>query len=124
MNVLAWILSGLLAFAFIGAGLPKVVSARESILKDPRMGWANDFTGVQIKAIGGLEVLGGVGIILPWLLGVARILTPLAGVGLAVIMIGALVATGRRGEASKAWPVNFALLGLAIAVAAVRFTQI
>jgi hypothetical protein len=124
MNVVAWILSGLLAIAFIGAGAGKLFTTREKLLANPRMAWANDFTDSQVKGIAAAEVLGGIGVILPWLLGIARILTPLAAVGLAVIMVGALVTHGRRGELKEALPVNSILFALAVAVAIIRFSQL
>lgn len=124
MNVLAWILSGLLAFAFIGAGFSKLVTPREKLLANPRMTWANDFSNAQVKTIAGFEVLASIGLILPWLLDIARVLTPLAAVGLAVTMIGALVTHGRRGELKQAVPVNSVLLVIAVAVAVIRFSQL
>lgn len=124
MNVLAWILSGLLALAMIGAGLAKLFTARSKLLENPRMAWVNDFTDAQVKTIAGLELLGAVGVILPWLIDTARVLTPLAAVGLGLIMIGALVTHGRRGELKQALPVNTILLALAVAVAVIRFGQL
>ena len=124
MNVVAWILSGLLAVAFIAAGASKLATPRDKLLKNPRMGWANDFTDTQVKGIAALEVLAGIGIILPWLLDIAPVLTPLAAVGMAVVMIGAIATHGRRGELKEALPVNGALLTLAVIVAIIRFSQL
>lgn len=124
MNILAWILSGLLAVAFIGAGASKLASSREKLLENPRMGWANDFTSTQIRGIALAEVLGGIGVVLPWLLDIARVLTPLAALGLAIVMAGALVTHARRGELKEALPVNTILLVLALAVAIIRFSQL
>lgn len=124
MNVLAWILSGLLAVAFIGAGSSKLFTTREKLLANPRMGWANDFSNAQVKTLAAAEVLGGIGVIVPWLLDIARFLTPLAATGLALTMIGALITHGRRGELKDALPVNTILLALAVAVAVIRFSQL
>lgn len=124
MNVLAWILSGLLAFAFIFVGANKALTPRNKLLQDPRMAWANDFTSTQVKAIGALEVLGGIALILPWLLDVAPVLTPIAATGLAIIMIGGLVTHARRDELKQALPINTTLLVLAAVVAAIRFAQL
>jgi len=124
MNALAWILSGLLAVVFVGAGAAKLFTPRKKLLENPRMAWTNDFSETQIKAIAGLEVLAGVGLILPWLLDIARVLTPLAAVGLAILMIGALVTHGRRGELKQALPVNGVLVAIAVIVAVLRFSQL
>jgi DoxX-like family len=124
VNVLAWILSGLLAFAFLGAGFSKLVTPRQKLLENPKMSWASDFTNTQVKTIAGVEVLASIGVVLPWLLDIARVLTPLAAVGLAITMIGALVTHGRRGELKQALPVNSVLLAVAVAVAVIRFAQL
>lgn len=124
MNILAWILSGLLAAAFLGAGAMKLATPRTKLLENPQMAWATDFTSPQIKAIAGLEVAGAIGLILPWLLDVAPVLTPLAAVGLALTMVGAIAVHARRGELKASLPVNGLLLVLTVVVAAVRFSQL
>lgn len=124
MNVVVWVLSGLLAVAFLGAGSAKLLTPREKLVANPRMAWANDFTSGQLKGIGTVEVLGGIGVLLPWLLDIARVLTPLAAVGLAITMVGALAVHRRRGELKEAVPVNSALFALAAAVAVIRFSQL
>ena len=55
-------------------------------------------------AIGILEVLGGIGLILPWALRIQPTLTPLAAAGLTIIMIGAIVTHFMRGEVVQAIP--------------------
>ncbi len=60
---------------------------------------------------------------LPWLTGVAKVLTPVAAIGLALVQIGALVVHARRGEKNM-YPVNAGLIVLALAVAVIRFTQL
>ncbi|HEX8508600.1 MAG TPA: DoxX family protein [Propionibacteriaceae bacterium] len=124
MTLFAWILSGLLALAFFGAGASKLLTARPKLLENPQMAWASDFSNRQVKTIGTLEVLGAVGVILPWRLGIAEVLTPLAATGLAAIMVGALLVHRRRGELKAALPVNSVLLALAVSVAAIRFAQL
>jgi hypothetical protein len=44
-----------------------------------------------IRFIGVCELLGAIGVVVPWLTGIRPGLTPLAAAGLAVIMIGATV---------------------------------
>lgn len=124
MNLVAWILSGLLAVAFIAAGTAKLLTPPEKLRLNPKMAWTNDFTNTQVKAIGAIEVLGGIGVILPWLLDIARVLTPLAAVGLALTMIGAMITHARRGELKEALPINGLLFAVAAAVAIIRFSQL
>jgi hypothetical protein len=47
-------------------------------------------TDLEFHTVGLLEVLGALGLVLPGALGVAPLLTPLAAVGLAMTMIGAM----------------------------------
>ena len=57
------------------------------------MTYVEDFSTPAVKAIGAAELLGAVGLILPLATGIAPILTPLAAVGLTVLMIGAVATT-------------------------------
>lgn len=122
MNVIVWIVSGLLAAFFLFAGFTKLSTPRAKLLENPQMGWAGDFSDGMVKLIGALEVLAAIGLILPWALDIAPVLTPLAAVGLVALMIGAAVTHLRRGEA-KVVPMNAILLVLAAFVAIVRFSQ-
>jgi len=49
--------------------------------------------GWFVKFIGVMEILGGLGLILPGLTNIRRNLTPLSAIGLLIIMIGAVVIT-------------------------------
>jgi len=118
MNTATWIVQGLLALAMLGAGAMKLIKSRKDLLSSgASMAWAEDFSDGGVKLIGVLEVGAAVGLVLPWALQVAPALTPLAGVGVALLMIGALVVHLRRNE-SKAvgGPVLLALLGAFVAV--------
>ena len=78
---------GLLAALFLFAGGMKLITPTEVLsLMSP-------FPGEFISFIGACEVLGALGLILPWALGIRRELTPLAAAGLVIIMIGATVST-------------------------------
>ncbi|MEM8583309.1 MAG: DoxX family protein [Bacteroidota bacterium] len=97
MNIALWIVQGLLAAAFLMAGSMKLSKSKEE-LKDQLGDWVDDFPDPTIKTIGLLEVLGGVGIILPMLLGILPVLVPVAGIGLALTMAGAMIVHIKRGE--------------------------
>ncbi|MQS16690.1 DoxX family protein [Streptomyces kaniharaensis] len=119
MNITLWIISSVLAAAFAGAGLMKISQPREKLAASG-MAWAGDFPPGAVKAIGAIEVLGALGLILPAALGIAPALVAWAATGLAATMLGAAVVHLRRGEA-KAVPVNAVLLILAAIVAWGRF---
>lgn len=123
MEILTWLLTGFLAAAFLGAGAMKLLTPYASLTENPQMAWSRDFSPGAVKAIAAAEVLAAIGLVLPWVTGIAPVLTPLAAVGLAITMVGAMVVHGRRGE----WPAlapNAALLVLALAVAVLRFGQL
>jgi hypothetical protein len=120
MNSALWIIAGLLAVAFLAGGAVKLIMPKEKIAATPLGGWAEDFSGGAVKAIGGLEVLAAVGLVLPAAIDIAPVLVPLAAVGLAVVMVGAMITHLRRHEA-KSIAVNLAYLALAGFVAWGRF---
>ena len=92
MNIVLWIIQGLLAALFLFAGGMKLIMPIEEMTKQIAMpGWFLRFIGVA-------EVLGAIGLILPWLLRIRPILTPLAAAGLTVIMIGATILTLMIGD--------------------------
>ena len=87
MNYALWIVQVLLALLFLFAGGVKLVLPLDK-LKGPLElpGWFTRFIGVA-------EVLGGLGLILPSALRIQPWLTPLAALGLALIMVGAIAVT-------------------------------
>ena len=119
MNVVLWIIAGLLALAFLAAGAMKLAQPRAK-LAESGMAWAGDYGDGAVKAIGALEVLGALGLILPAVFDVAPILVPIAAAGLALLMVGAVVVHLRRGE-SKAIGAPLVLAVLALVVAVLRF---
>ena len=116
MNVFLWILQGILAAFFLMAGATKLSQPKEKLRA--RMGWVDQFAAGQVKLIGTAEVLGALGLILPWALGIAKVLTPLAAVGLAIVMAGAVVVHTRRKEPAY---MQIVVAVLAIVVAVGRF---
>jgi DoxX-like family len=79
-----------------------------------------DFSAGAVKAVGTLEVLAAVGLILPAALDIAPVLVPLAAVGLVLLMVGAITTHLRRHE-TQAMVVTLPLLAEAAVVAWGRF---
>jgi uncharacterized membrane protein len=98
MNLALWIVAGLLAAVFLLAGSTKLFVSRENLARAPGGGWTLDFSVGFVKALGAIEVLGAVGLLLPALLDFATVLVPLAALGLGLIMIGAATVELRRQE--------------------------
>ena len=119
MNTALWIVAGVLAFVFVGSGVLKLVASKDKLVAAGQ-GWAADVDANAIRAIGAAEVAGAIGLIVPPLVHILPVLTPLAAVGLALVMVGAVVTHGRRKEYPNV-AVNVMLLGLALFVAWGRF---
>lgn len=119
MTVVAWILQIVLAVAFVAAGGMKLLRPKPALV-GAGMGWADDFSDNSVKGIGVLEVLGGLGLILPAVTGVAPWLVPVAAAGLALTMAGAVVVHVRRTEAFVP-PLVLGVLALALAVLRVAY---
>ena len=86
-NCALWIVQGLLAALFLFAGGMKLITPIEVLSV------MSPFPGEFIRFIGICEVLGAVGLILPYALRILPGLTALAAAGLVVIMVGATVTT-------------------------------
>ena len=121
MNIALWIVAGLLAIVYLLSGGGKLIMPKEKIAAlTPSARWVEDFSAGSVKAIGALEVLGAVGLILPALLDIAPVLVPLAALGLALIMTGAVITRIRRHE-PKPMVADLIYLALALFVAWGRF---
>ena len=97
MNIALWIVQGLLALVFGASGIVKATRDRKRLFDDG-ITWVEDFPEWAVTAIGVLEVLAAIGLILPAVTGIAPVLTPMAAVGIGVLMVGAGVVHVRRGE--------------------------
>jgi len=95
-NRTLWVLQGLTAALFLFAGVMKLVLPVEAMAGPVAL------PGLFLRFIGVAEVLGGVGLVLPWALRIHRELTSIAAGGLIVIMIGATVLTAMTGSVAAA----------------------
>jgi len=118
MNIALWIIQVLLAIAFLVSGGTKLSRPRLSLAG--QMPYVQDFSDAQVKGIGALEILAAIGLVVPPLVHVATFLTPLAAVGLILLMLGAAATHLRRREPQMV-AVNGVLLVLAAVVAIGRF---
>jgi hypothetical protein len=95
-NRILWIVQWLLALLFLFAGIMKIVLPADEMTK--QMPLPIGF----LRFIGAAEIAGAFGLILPGLLRTRPGLTVLAAVGLAIIMIGAVVVTFNTGGVKAA----------------------
>lgn len=118
MNIALWIVQCLLALAFLGSGVLKGTQSKERMLATGQTG-VRDYSLPMIRFAAGCELLAVAGLILPWWTGIAPVLTPLAAVGLAILMVFAGRAHAKLSE-PRAVTINMALLALAVFVATGR----
>jgi len=110
LNRTLWIVQGVVAALFLFAGVMKLVLPIEA------MAGPVSLPGPFLRFIGVAEVLGGVGLVLPWLLKIRPMLTPVAACSLEIIMVGAVVITAVGGSMlGAAFPF---VVGLALAAVA------
>jgi uncharacterized membrane protein len=96
MNIALWFVQGLLGVMFTFAGVTKMFQPKEK-LKD-KMPWVLDYSGDMVKFVGFAELLGGLGLIIPWATHIVPVLTPVAAIGLGIIMLLAAIYHLRKGE--------------------------
>lgn len=107
IHILLWIAQGLLAATFIWAGTMKIVQPES--LPFP---WVKDNPNL-VLITGLVDLLGGIGIILPALLRIQPKLTIYAAYGIILLMIAASVFHISRGEAKD---IGFNIFCVALAV--------
>ena len=99
MNLTLWIIAGLLAAVYLASGAGKLIVPKEKLASwTSSAEWVEDFSAGSVKAIGVLEILAAVGLVLPAAIDIAPVLVPLAALGLVLIMIGAVITRVRRHE--------------------------
>ena len=110
MNRLLWTVQVLLALLFLFAGGVKLVMSNADLTAQIAL------PAVFPRFIGVMEILGGLGLVLPGMLRIRTGLTPLAAAGLCIIMTGAVVVTIQMmGSAPAALPFVTGVLALLVA---------
>jgi len=117
MNIALWVVQIILGLAFIMFGSMKVFQYEKAKASLP---WVKDYSKGMVTFIGISELLGGMGLILPYAIGIASILTPIAALGLGLVMILAAGLHAKRKE-NQAIMMNIIFLALAIFVAIGRW---
>lgn len=121
LNISLWVAQSLLAAMFLMAGAMKSMQAIEQL--SAMLPWTKDVPLGLVRFIGAMELLAGVGLLLPSILRIKPILTPIAAAGLVAVQTFAVVFHISRGEVATAVPMNLFLLALAVFVAWGRFKK-
>jgi uncharacterized membrane protein YphA (DoxX/SURF4 family) len=118
MNTVAWVIQGLLAAFFVMPAFTKLTSSQEKLIEKKMLEPAASH--LPVRGIGILELLGVLGMILPQLTAIMPMLTPIAAVGFALIMLGAFIIHFKRKE-YKILPLLVVVFALSLTVAYIRF---
>ncbi|MGH3794581.1 MAG: DoxX family protein [Pseudonocardiaceae bacterium] len=119
MNVALWIGQGVLAALFAVSGALKSAQSKERMLATGQTG-VRDVPLPAIRLVAACELLAVIGLLVPQATGIVPVLTPLAALGLAVVMVGAAAAHARLRE-PRTVAVNAVILLVCLAVAVGRF---
>ncbi|NCF68121.1 MAG: DoxX family membrane protein [Chloroflexi bacterium] len=95
MNIVLWILQILLGLYFLAIGVMHFIVPPGL---PAQMSWMYDLPTWLHWISGTAEILGGLGLILPGLTKIQTRLTPLAALGLVLVMVGAIIYHLTRGE--------------------------
>ena len=100
LNLALWIVAAILSVVFLVSSSTKVFVPKEKLagMGGAASRWVEGFSPGALKAIGALEFLAAVGLIVPAAIGIAPILVPLAATGAVVLFAGAVTMRLRRGE--------------------------
>lgn len=112
LNIVLWGVQGFLALFFLAAGAPKLVGRGIE-----RWTGFSELPRSEVIFIGLAEVLGAAGLVLPMATGIQQWLTPLAALGLAVIVLMAAGFHVRADERLNAFEtVLWASIAAAVAI--------
>jgi len=114
LNVMLWIVQGLLAVLFAGTGLWKLLTPIPDLAA--KMPWMGQVSPGFLDMTATFDLLGGIGILLPSLTRIKPRVAVLAALGCAALQVAAIVFHFSRGEGANT-PFNFALVALSLFVA-------
>lgn len=98
VNIALWIAAGLLALVALGSGISKTFLPKEKLAAQPGGEWTNDVSASFLKALGCVELLSVLGLILPAVLDTALVMVPVTAVGWVLLLTGAMITRGRLGQ--------------------------
>ncbi|MEO6395376.1 MAG: DoxX family protein [Devosia sp.] len=114
LNFWLWAAAALLCFAYVMAGFMKATRPIPALAE--MMKWPGDYPPRFTRFIGMVDLLGGIGIVLPLATGILAWLSPVAAICLVVLQVLAIGFHLKRGE-TQVVPANIVLLLLAAFVA-------
>lgn len=123
MNTIVWILQIYIAALFTYSGIMKATQRREYLVRIGQTGVANLPYRV-IRGIAVMELLGAIGLILPWAVWIYPVLTPISAIGFALIMLFAAPIHYKRKEYRSVFGVNLTTFLICVFIAYIRIQQL
>lgn len=96
MSIALWIIAVIFAIAFTAGGIVKLTWSYDKYAA--KLHWPADFSPGKVKFMGIIEILGGLGLVLPAFIAPIAWLVPVAASGMALYMSGAVTERIRRSE--------------------------
>jgi len=121
LHIGLWVVQGLLVIPFAPGGAMKAFMPMAELAQ--KMSWVPHFSPATVRFIGLAELAGALGLVLPSALRIRPVLTPLAAIGLFLVMVLAAVFHVQHGELQYL-PLNAILGGLALFVAWGRWRKV
>ena len=99
MHILLWVLQVLLSATLIWAAFAKLFQPIEQL--KVMWPWTGEVSPTVVKLMGIIDLLGALGLLLPSLFRFKPVLTPVAAIGIVLLMVSASVFHISRGETSQ-----------------------
>ena len=114
LDIALWLVQGLVALTFAGGGVWKLTTSRSKLAGT--MPWMGQVSPHFLYFTAIVDLLGGLGVLLPSITRIKPRLTVLAALGCVALQISAIIFHVRRKEGSDT-PFNFLLVALSLFVA-------
>ena len=112
MKAFLWTLQITVAVILLISGYTKVFLPHEQVAEAAE--WTGAYTEIFVRYIGVIDILGGLGLILPGLLNIYPRITGYTALGIAVLMVAAMVLHIDRYEFGAIWINIFILIASVI----------
>jgi hypothetical protein len=127
MPIAVWIVTALLVLVYLIAGGTKLVLTYERVRT--RLPWTEHAAPWQVRAVGAVEVIAAIGLVLPPVTHILPVLAAVAAAGLVLVQVVAIGVHIRIGDVRRPGDirhiaVNVVLLILALFVAIARFSGV
>jgi putative oxidoreductase len=123
MNVFLWIAQILISGSLLWAAYLKLIQPIKQL--EMMWPWTGDIAPTFVRLTGIIDLFGALGIILPSLLCFKPKLTPIAAIGIVLLMISASIFHICRGEGSQiGFNIVFALIAAFVAYGRLKFVPI